>query len=182
MVRRTARLVLLAAALVLAQTPRSAAQTDSLLMTIPDTWQPHVFYGGSVYLSFGNGISVGASPLIGWQFTPRFGAGVGITYIYYKNDDYTSNIYGGRVMARYDVIPAAYAKAEFSYLWYSDAFKGNHIGTTEVPYLFLGGGYRQRISPTTYLEFEVMFDVLQDANSQYDSWEPVFAVGVSVGV
>jgi hypothetical protein len=85
-------------------------------------------------------------------------------------------------MARYDVIPAAYAKAEFAYLWYSDAFKGNHIGTTEVPYLFLGGGYRQKISQTTYLEFEVMFDVLQDENSQYDAWEPVFAVGVSVGV
>ena len=182
MARHTAVLVLFAVGLGLALTHRSAAQTDSLLMTIPDTWQPHVFYGGSVYLSFGNGTSIGASPLIGWQFTPRFGAGVGITYIYYTNDDYTSNIYGGRVMARYELIPAAYAKAEFSYLWYSDSYKGNHIGTTDVPYLFLGGGYRQRISQTTYLEFEVMFDVLQDDNSQYDSWEPVFAVGVSVGV
>ena len=85
-------------------------------------------------------------------------------------------------MARFDVIPAAYAKTEFSYLWYSDSYKGVDIGTTEVPYLFLGGGYRQKISPTTYLEFEVMFDVLQDPNSQYDAWEPVFAVGVSVGV
>ena len=85
-------------------------------------------------------------------------------------------------MARYDVIPPLYAKAEFAYLWYSRVVQGCRVGTTGVPYVFLGGGYRQKISQTTYLEFEVMFDVLQDPNSQYDDWEPIFAVGVSVGV
>jgi hypothetical protein len=182
MTRHKTTVILFVVALGLALTPRSAAQTDSVLMTVPDRWQPHLFYGGSIYLSFGNGTSIGASPLVGWQFTPRFGAGVGITYIYYNKDDYTSHIYGGRVMARFDVIPAAYAKAEFSYLWYNDSYKDIDLGTTEVPYLFLGGGYRQRISATTFLEFEVLFDVLQDPNSQYDDWEPIFAVGVSVGV
>jgi hypothetical protein len=182
MARHKTTVILFVVALGLALTPRSAAQTDSVLMTIPDQWQPHLFYGGSIYLAFGNGTSIGASPLVGWQFTRRFGAGVGITYIYYNNDDYTSHIYGGRVMARFDVIPAAYAKAEFSYLWYNDSYKDIDLGTTEVPYLFLGGGYRQRISATTYLEFEVLFDVLQDPHSQYDDWEPIFAVGVSVGV
>ena len=160
----------------------SVAQEDTIRISTPDPWKPHVFYGGNIYLSFGNGTTVGASPLIGWQFTPRLGLGVGFTYIYYTKDDYKSNVYGGRVMARYDVIPQAYAKAEFSYLWYNDSFKDIDIGTTSVPYLFLGGGYRQRLSQTTFLEFEVMFDVLRDKNSQYDNWEPVFAVGVSVGV
>ena len=70
MARHTILLVLFAAALGLALTPRSVAQTDSVLMTIPDTWQPHVFYGGSIYLSFGNGTSIGASPMIGCNLRP----------------------------------------------------------------------------------------------------------------
>jgi hypothetical protein len=175
-------LYILAAVFALAAAFPTAAQQDSTLLVIQDTWQPHMFYGGSIYLSFGNGTSIGASPLVGWQFSPRFGAGVGVTYIYYTNDDYTSHIYGGRLMARFDVVPAAYVKSEFAYLWYANSFKDVDLPKTEVPYLFLGGGYRQRVSTTTYLEFEVLFDVLQDPNSQYDEWEPVFSVGVSVGV
>jgi hypothetical protein len=159
-----------------------STQTGTQSPSPASTWKPHVWYGGTVYLSFGNGTSIGASPLIGWQFTPQFGAGVGVTYIYYSQDDYTTHSYGGRVMARFDVIPQIYAKGEFAYLWYSQSYKEFKAETFSVPYLFLGGGYRQRVSGTAYLELEVMFDVLQDSGSQYDSWEPIFAVGVSVGV
>jgi hypothetical protein len=173
---------MIAGILGLAAAGESRAQTDTLSPPPVRTWEPHVFYGGTVYLSFMNGTSIGASPLVGWQFTPQFGAGVGITYIYYSKDDYTSHSYGGRLMLRYDLIRQLYAKSEFAYLWYSQSYKDFDAETFSVPYLFLGGGYRQRISGTTYLEFEVMFDVLQDPGSQYDDWEPVFAVGVSVGV
>lgn len=175
--------VLVAAFLSLALVSQSSAQTDTLRPQPVDTWQPHMFYGGNIYLSFGsNGTSIGASPLVGWQLTRALGVGVGVTYIYYHKDDYTSHSYGGRVMTRYNVIPQAYAKAEFSYLWYSQTYKDFEATTFGVPYLFLGGGYRQRISATTFLEFEIMFDVLQDKNSQYGNWEPVYAVGVSVGM
>jgi hypothetical protein len=175
-------LMALVTSLAITAAPQAAAQRDSVLLSPRDSWRPHLFYGGSIYLSFGNGTSIGASPMVGWQFTPQFGTGVGVTYIYYARDDFESNVYGGRLMARYDVVPAAYVKGEFAYLWYNDSSKDVDLGTTEVPYLFLGGGYRQRVSRNTYLEFEIMFDVLQDPDSHYDTWEPVFGVGVSVGV
>jgi len=51
-----------------------------------------------------------------------------------------------------------------------------------VPFLMLGGGYIQPISPTTSLFVEVLFDVLQDSNSPYDAWTPFVSVGISVGL
>jgi len=51
-----------------------------------------------------------------------------------------------------------------------------------VPFLLLGGGLVQRISPRTALTVEVLFDVLQDDNSPYDSGEPFVSVGVGVGI
>ena len=65
---------------------------------------------------------------------------------------------------------------------YNDTFKGVDIGSTSVPYLFVGGGYRQPIGPRVFFEVDVMFDVLRNENSQYRNWEPMIGVGVSVGV
>jgi hypothetical protein len=158
------------------------AQQDSILRTPKPTFKPFVFYGGNVYLSFGSGTTIGVSPMVGMYFTPQLSAGVGVTYIYYTRDDLKSNVYGGRLMARYDIIPQIYAKTEFSYLVYNDTFKGVDIGSTSVPYLFVGGGYRQPIGPRSYLELDIMFDVLRNENSQYNNWEPLISVGVSVGV
>jgi len=160
----------------------ASAQQDSMRQESPPTFKPFVFYGGNVYLSFGSGTTIGASPMVGMYLTPRLGVGLGVTYIHYTKDDLKSNVYGGRLQARYIIVPQIYAKTEFSYLWYNDTYKGIDIGTTAVPYLFVGGGYRQRVGSRTYLEVDVMFDVLRNENSQYRDWEPLIGVGVSVGV
>ena len=158
------------------------AQQDSTLQASKPSFKPFVFYGGNVYLSFGSGTTIGASPMVGMYLTPQLGVGVGATYIHYTRDDLTSNVYGGRLFARYNIIPQIYAKTEFSYLIYNDTYKGVDVGSTSVPYLFVGGGYRQPIGPRVFFEVDVMFDVLRNENSQYRNWEPLIGVGVSVGL
>jgi len=178
MVRRfTATLVLVAL-----YATSGMAQQDSVRQLPQQSFKPFVFYGGNVYLSFGSGTTIGASPMVGMYLTPQLGVGIGATYIYYTRDELKSHVYGGRLMARYNIVPQVYAKTEFSYLVYNDTFKGVDIGSTSVPYLFVGGGYRQPIGPRAFLEVDVMFDVLRNENSQYRNWEPLIGVGVSVGV
>ena len=60
----------------------------------------------------------------------------------------------------------------------------NDLGGSErkwVPFLFLGGGMSQPISPNTWFNAQVLFDVLQNENLPYSSWEPFFSVGFGVG-
>ena len=81
------------------------AQEDSIRQVQAPAFKPYVFYGGNVYLSFGSGTTIGASPMVGMYLTPQLGVGVGVTYIYYTRDDLKSHVYGGRLMARYNIIP-----------------------------------------------------------------------------
>lgn len=146
-----------------------------------DRYKPRVFYGGNIYASFGSTTNVGASPMVGLQVLRQLGVGIGGTYMYSKSGDYSWSTYGGRVFAQFDIIPQAYAKAEFNYLHYVNYFKGTQYGTTNVPYLFLGAGVRQRISRGLYANAEVLFDVLRDQNSQYRDGKPLFSVGIVAG-
>ncbi len=73
-------------------------------------WMERISLGGNFGLAFGNNTYVNLSPLVGYRFTDRFLAGAGVTYIYsrwrYPGYQAVSNsIYGGRVVARYSIIP-----------------------------------------------------------------------------
>ncbi|NNK01545.1 MAG: hypothetical protein HKP58_14145, partial [Desulfatitalea sp.] len=50
-----------------------------------------------------------------------------------------------------------------------------------VPFLWLGGGFSQRLGQNTWAFVEVLFDVIQEEKSPYDDWEPVISVGVGMG-
>ncbi|MBD0260244.1 MAG: hypothetical protein ICV83_31395 [Cytophagales bacterium] len=73
-------------------------------------WMERITLGGNFGLSFGNYTYVNLSPLVGYRFTDKFTAGGGFTYIYnrWRIPGYqavSNNIYGGRVMAQYAIIP-----------------------------------------------------------------------------
>lgn len=148
-----------------------------------EAYPSRFFYGGNVNFQFGNGFAIGGSPYCGWQFTRRFGMGLGADYRYYTKDPYSSHSIGARVFATYDiVIPTLYARTELAYFWFNEYRDGNKLGTSTVPYIFIGGGYRQPVGKNVYLEAEVMFDVLRDPNSAYDNWQPLIRGGVIVGI
>jgi hypothetical protein len=62
-------------------------------------------------------------------------------------------------------------------------YKSSNVATDRqwVPFLLLGGGAVQPISPKAALFVEVLFDVLQDSNSPYERWNPFVSVGVTAG-
>jgi len=142
-----------------------------------------IYYGGTVTLSFGSVMRIGAYPMVGYKLTPKLSAGAEVGYEYVDYDAYnqsTSN-YGGSVFTRYRLSPQLYAHAEYQGVNYEIP---SGLNTTErlwVPFILVGGGLCKPVSPRTTAYVEVLFDVLQDPKSPYEEWDPVISIGVSVG-
>jgi hypothetical protein len=144
-----------------------------------------VYLGGYMSLTVGSYTRIGVYPLIGYKFTPKLSAGLKFGYEYVSDNryasNYTTNNYGGSIFGRYRVIPRLYAHVEYEMINYE---LYNLDGTSNrewVPFLYLGGGYSQPIGKHVWLNFQVLFDVLQDERSPYASWTPNFSVGVAAG-
>jgi len=149
----------------------------------PVTGPSKVFYGGTLGVSFGSYFRLSVQPMVGYNLTPKLSAGVKVIYEYISdsqtlpNQTFTWHNFGGSVFGRYRVIPQIYGHAEFAYMSYDGP-----VDRQGVPFLLLGGGYVQRISPNAGLYVEVLFDVLQDDNSPYDSGTPFISIGAAVGI
>jgi hypothetical protein len=140
-----------------------------------------VFYGGTLGVSFGDYFRLSLQPMVGYYITPKLSGGVKAIYEYISDSrtavDYTWHNFGGSVFTRYHLIPQAYAHAEFAYMSYDSP-----VDRYGVPFLLLGAGYVQRISANAGLYIEVLFDVLQDDKSPYESGTPFISVGAAVGI
>jgi hypothetical protein len=144
-----------------------------------------VYYGGNIGLSFGSYFRISVAPLVGYKLSPKASAGLKFVYEYIEDKRYdpklTASNYGGSVFTRYRLHRQVYAHGEFAYMSYK--YKASDIETERqwVPFLFLGGGAVQPISPNAALFVEVLFDVLQDSNSPYENWNPFISIGVAAG-
>jgi len=145
-----------------------------------------IFYGGSIGLSFGSYTSIRLNPMIGYRLTSKLSTGFKFLYEYSKyhssyNSDKTYDNYGASIFARYRFIPQAYIHAEYNFVNYQAyGINGDSYRYT-VPYLLVGGGFIQKVGANTFLYAEILFDVLNDSNSQYSPWNPFYSFGVSVG-
>jgi hypothetical protein len=145
-----------------------------------------IYYGGYLNLSFGSYTMIGIEPMIGYKIIPRLSVGVKIRYDYIQDNRYsethsTSN-YGASIFTRLNVVRGLYAHLEYAGYNFE-----NYIGLDEsdrewISFLYLGAGYNQRISKRSSIFIQVLFDVLQNENSPYKSWEPFYSVGVGVGI
>ena len=144
-----------------------------------------IFYGGSVGFSFGSYTSVRIYPMIGYRITPKLSTGLKLQYEFSKyhtgNHEYTYHNYGASIFSRFRFIPQAYIHAEFNIMNYETYTVTSENSYYSVPFLFLGGGFVQRLGGHTYAYAEILFDVLNDKNSPYNEWTPFYTVGVSVG-
>lgn len=186
------------AARVNAQTsqPPTSGTSDSLLVApVAAPQQPlgaepqktptpsRIYYGGSVTLSFGDVTRIGVYPMIGYKLTPKasIGGEVGYEYLKYDSPSTSTSNYGGSAFALYSILPQLYARSKFSLINYEVFSSTASSSRTTVPFLLLGGGVVQRMSARTAAYAEVLFDVLQDDDSPYESWEPFVSIGVGVG-
>lgn len=151
----------------------------------------NIFYGGNINFSFWNNyFYIGLFPMIGYSITPEFSAGLRLGYAYISDSRITptlnSSNYGAGAFARYNVIPQIYLKSEFIYFSFERAtrFTLNGYSTTRygVPLLLLGAGYQHRVNQDISVFFELSFDVINDSNSPFKSGEPLFSIGMAVGI
>jgi hypothetical protein len=168
--------------------------TNPSQTTQPPSAESKWYYGGNIGFSFWNDyFYLGVYPLVGYKVTPILSLGAKVGYAYISDDRYepfpalnTSN-YGGSLFSRYRIIPQIYAHAEFAYWSYENISSFNTVNNTYnterywVPYLLLGGGFSQNVGPNVWLFAEVLFDVINDENSPYESGEPFISFGAGVG-
>lgn len=133
-------------------------------------------------LQFGTQTFIDISPAVGYKFTDKISAGIGATYQYYKiNEKYyefETNVYGGRVFARYNFTDYLFGHAEYEYLNMEafDFFRRR----VDVVSVFGGVGYLQRISDNSGIVAMVLYNFNESRYSPY--MNPVFRVGFVVGM
>jgi len=144
-----------------------------------------IYFGGSVGFMFGSYTRISLYPILGYKFTPKLSGGVKVYYEYVKDKryphTYESSSYGAGLFARYRIIPQLYIHAEYAEINYDIYPNQQDAGRVWVPFLYLGAGFSQRMGGNAWLNAQILFDVLQDPNSPYGSWEPIYSIGVGVG-
>jgi hypothetical protein len=165
-----------------AQTPPPAAAPAAAAPAAKKSRNDKIYFGGTVTVNFGSTNTVGFFPMMGYKLTPKISGGVevGYEYISYDNGHSTHN-YGGSVFGRYRVGRSLYAHVEYQTFNYEIFSTPTKSSREWVPALLVGGGIIKPIAPRTSAYAEVLFDVLQDDNSPYNSWDPVVNIGVAVG-
>ena len=157
-----------------------------------------IFFGGGLGLQFGSITVIDVSPVVGYRVTEKFETGLGFTYKYYNYKDYffdnntgigydlKSNILGGSVFARYHILENVFLHAEFESLRYKYddyytigplLYKEQQIAN--INSVFVGAGYRQRISQGSYFFIMALWNLTEDAMSPYTN--PVLRMGVVFG-
>jgi hypothetical protein len=148
-------------------------------------FKENIFYGGYINLSFGSYTVIGIEPMIGYKLTPKLSTGVKVRYDYIQDDryakSYTTSTYGGSIFGRYLVTPKFYAQAEAATYNYDVLSLSGGFEREWIPFFLLGGGYIQPLSERTWLNVEILFDVLQDDHSPYEDWQPFLSIGVGAG-
>ena len=144
------------------------------------------FTGGDFGLQFGSQTYIQIAPMVGYRVTEQFSTGVTAKYIYYsiKDDnagfDYKTNIYGGGIFTRYNVLEEIFLHAEFEALSMEVPISVYEINRRIVSGLFLGAGYRQFIGDYSSLNLMILFDVIEDKYSPYTN--PQIRIGIDFGL
>jgi len=149
-------------------------------------------FGGYLGAQFGTITVIDVSPLASYRITESFHAGVGFTYLYFKDSryspDYSASSYGGSIFARYFIWRDLFAHLEYAplYVTYYDYYDNGSGGyyrvksATWVHDFMVGGGYRQWIGERAFMSLMVLFNVNESFYSPYRN--PIIRIGFGVGL
>jgi hypothetical protein len=142
-----------------------------------------VFVGGTMGLQFGRSTFIDVSPLVGYSFTDRFSAGLGLTYQYYKYNDkvysFETNVYGGRVFGRYFFTDNFFAHSEYEVL-NLEAFDLTPPQRVNVGSLMAGGGFMQRFGSNSGITAMILYNFTESYYTPYRN--PIIRVGMVFGL
>jgi hypothetical protein len=158
--------------------------------------------GGGLSAGFGDGyVAAGLSPILGYRFTDRFSAGIGLGYLYSQLPEFTDpstnktyydkeNILYPSIWGRYFVYRNIYVTSSVEYdiisdkaPSYSSGYLANETTTFTNTCLFLGAGARLPMGGRVFMYGEILYDVLQGENSPYAPGFPTtLRIGFAAGL
>ena len=156
--------------------------------------------GGMPNLSFGGGyVDLGATAIVGYRFTNRFSAGLGLGYLYskapYAVDPYnnilyaTENIIYPNLWTRYFVYRNFFVSGTYEFDIINQKLPLDNYGNVNPmrsnvtnSCVFLGVGIRQPLGGRVSFYGEIVYDVLQGRNSPYYPGQPQIHLGFAAGL
>ncbi len=132
----------------------------------------NVRFGGGFGLGFGsNSTTIAISPSAIYEFNETFALGLTTSYLYAKNHDLKSNVYGVGTIALYNPIDQFQLSAEFEQLFVNQKLLGFEDNNFDYPALYLGAAYRVG-SFSAGLRYDALYD---NTKSIYTSaFSPIF--------
>ena len=111
-----------------------------------DKFSDRMTYGGNIGLVFGSQTIIDISPRVGYYVTDQFIAGVGLSYKYFKFNNFSDNLYGGSVFGRFFITEQFFLHAETE-MTNLTAYRvvGDFIVTQQRTWInstMVGGGFR----------------------------------------
>jgi hypothetical protein len=152
------------------------------------TWRDRLFFGGNVSLSVGSETAIELTPLVGYRITPRWSAGVGYKYEYYKSSggtigpytipSYSTSIYGGDIFTNFVFLKnfpteglSLMGQAEYESLSLERKYFENPDATGRfiINNFLVGGGIRQRIGRRSSINMLLLWNLNETKNSPYSN-------------
>lgn len=177
------RFVLISVLLALGILKSGMAQNEKVSL------RDKIYFGGNIALAFGSETQIEIAPYVGYRFTPRWSAGIGGSYNYFKTSrnfgSFSTSLYGGNVFTKYTIVRDFPAKGMsiFSHLEYEALslekkyFKEpfDEKGRFIMHSVIVGGGLRQYLGGRASMELLILFNLNQTKYSPYQS--PIIRVG-----
>lgn len=153
-------------------------------------FKDRLIFGGNFGLQFGTVTYIDISPTIGYKVTEKFHAGIGGTYIYFSekyrltngtNYTYKTDIYGGKVFARYFVMENLFLhhETELLNLEVYDVLN-DKVERKNIISPLVGAGYVQRFGQSSGLFIMALFNLNETADSPYSN--PIIRLGINFGL
>jgi len=147
-----------------------------------------VYMGGGLGLQFGTITLIDISPIVGYRISENLSAGFGISYKYFSDNryaDYNSHIYGGNVFSRYQFLENIFGHIEYEALnaEYFELTTSSYTANNYrkyVGYLWIGGGYTQRMGGNSFINFMLLYNLNESLYSLYPN--PIYRVGFNFGL
>ncbi len=118
------------------------------------------FTGGGFGLAFGNYTNLQLAPVLGYKITDWFAGGVGLTYIYIKDDFGATNYLGKKVFLQGMIYKGVFAHTEYeNFSSLQDKYNVNAA--------LAGLGYRQMMSNRVGLDLMLLLNLDQSVRSAY---------------
>ncbi len=133
--------------------------TNAQVDNDPKFWD-NVHFGGGFGLGFGSDqTTISIAPSAIYDFGNGLYLGLGGSYLYAKNNDLKSDVFGASIISLFNPVEEIQLSAEFEQLFVTQRQLGFDNNNFDYPALYLGAAYR-----VGWFAAGVRFDVLYDDN------------------